>query len=50
MHLVVFADLPNELAEGLVDVNPLLSGGFDELATKVFGEITTLWKTKEMSK
>ena len=49
MHLVILADLPNKLAEGLVDIDPLLSRGFDEFAAKVFGEITALWKTKEIS-
>lgn len=43
-YLVVLPDLTNQVGERLVDVNPLLSGSLDKLATEVLGEITALWK------
>jgi hypothetical protein len=41
-YLVVFSDLANELAEGLVNVDALLGGRFDESAPEVFGEVAAL--------
>lgn len=43
-YLVVLPNLTNQVGERLVDVNPLLSGSLDKLATEVLGEITALWK------
>ena len=40
--LVVLANLTNKLAERLVDVDPLLGRGLDELAAKVLRKITAL--------
>lgn len=36
--LVVAADLPDELVEGVFDVDARLGGGFDELATELAGQ------------
>jgi hypothetical protein len=40
--LVVPANLPHELIEGLVNVDLLLGRGFNELAAKVLGEVLAL--------
>lgn len=40
--LVVLANLPDEITESLVDVDPLLGRGLDELAAEVLGEVTAL--------
>ena len=41
-HPVVLANLPNEVAECLVDVDALLGRRLDELAAEVLRKITTL--------
>lgn len=40
--LVVLSNLTDEVCEGLVDVDTLLSRRLDEFATEVLGKITTL--------
>lgn len=40
--LVVAADLPDELVEGVFDVDARLGGGFDELAAELAGQCFTL--------
>ena len=42
LYLVVFPNFAHELAEGLVNVNPLLGRSLDELAVEVFGEVAAL--------
>jgi len=42
MYLVVFADFTDKVAECLVDVDPLLGRGLDELASKVLRKISAL--------
>lgn len=41
-HLVVLPDLPDELAERLIDVDAVLRRGLNELAAEVLRKVTTL--------
>ena len=45
-NLIVLPDLTDEITEGLVNVNTLFCGCFDELAAKVLGEIAALWQRR----
>lgn len=43
IYLVVLSDLSNKVAESFVHVDSLFSRRLNELATKVLGQITTLY-------
>ena len=49
-NIVIFPDLPNEIPESVVDVNPVLCGRLYELASKVLCEITTLCYDRVVSR
>jgi len=42
LFLIVLADFPNKVAEGLVNVDTLLGGGLDELAAEMFCHVSAL--------
>ena len=42
---VVLANLPDEVAKGLVDIDALLGRCLNELAAKVFGKVAALYTT-----
>jgi hypothetical protein len=47
-NLVIFTNLPYKVGESFVNVNTLFSGSLNEAASKMFGEITSLF-TKQTS-
>jgi len=40
--LVISADFPDKVSESLINIDSLFGGSFDELASKVLGEVTAL--------